>query len=457
MAEIAVPRFEHALNPITALAFLKLGTSGLYLLAGEGQFLKVFDDRNGKLIYTERVFGSQAIHGIACESLPQDAGNSGALLIWGGRYICLISIEAHLNTDGKPWCKTHQYMPEVLWDDWILDGCFQTPNHTDNESGRKIIEALLVTAHNDLLRLKLVAESAETSESRYLHRIASGPNSILYSAHMLWADDGWRLLVAAGTVFGEVLLWSFSFDQPVSSGVCLHHRFTGHEGSVFGVRISDVAQIGAVKRILASCSDDRTIRIWNISDSSKSEKVKFSADREPNEPEAGFLEAPNEADSTECLAVIMGHASRIWGLRFLAQSDEFWDLMSYGEDSTAQVWRVSPVLDKKGTMSTPHDHAYQLSHQTTYSYHSGKNLWAMAVFQEAREDWIVATGGADGCITKYKLNLHGTPARLSAWTSQYKMDEITKTRQTSSRENSTICADKAVSSTRAIFDSLKGS
>lgn len=456
MAEIAVPRFEHALNPITALSFLQLGTSGLYLLAGEGQFLKVFDDRKRKSICTERVFGSQAIHGIACESLPQDAGNSGAVVIWGGRSICLISIEAHLNADGAPWCKVLQNMPEVFWDDWILDGCFRTPSPTDSGSGHITIKAVLVTAHSDLLRLNLITGSAGTSDSRCLHRIASGPSSMLYSAHMLWADSGLRLLVAAGTVFGEVLLWSFPFDHPVSSGVCLHYRFTGHEGSVFGVRISDVTQTGDVKRILASCSDDRAIRIWNVSDSSNSERVKFSARRKINEPAKGFLEELNEADSTECLAVIMGHASRIWGLRFLAQTNESWDLISYGEDSTAQLWRASPVLDEKRTLSTPQDHAYQLSHQTTYSYHWGKNLWAMVVFQDARKEWNVATGGADGRITTYKPNLHGMPTQMSAWTGQYAMDEISKTLKTSYREAKPTYADRAASSTQKIFDSLEG-
>ena len=452
-----MPRVESALNPITALAFLKLPTSALYLLAGEGHFLKVFDERKRTLIYTERVFDSQAIHGIACESLPQDAGNSGAVLIWGGRSICLMSIEAHHDTDGKPRCKVFRYLPEAVWDDWILDGCFRTPNPADSGSGCKMIEAILVTAHNDLLRLKFVTESVETSEDRCLYRIASGPSSILYSAHMLWADDGCRVLVAAGTVFGEVLLWSFACDQSVSSEVCLHYRFTGHEGSVFGVRISDVAQTGAVKRILASCSDDRTIRIWNISDLNSGESLESSVERKLNKSKTGFLGEMNEADSTGCLAMIMGHASRIWGLRFLVQRNDFWDLISYAEDSTAQVWRASPVLDKKRTMSTPQDHIYQLSHQTTYSYHSGKNLWAMAVFEKNREDCIVATGGADGCITTYKPNLHGVSARMSAWTSQYTMDEIQKTMQTTYRGMCPKYADTSASSTRNIFDALKGS
>ena len=454
-----VPRIETALNPITALAFLRLATSEPYLLAGEGQFLKVFDDQRRQLIHTERVFDSQAIHGIACESLPQGAGHSGTLLIWGGRSICLclVSIEANLEVDGKTLVRFRQHMPEARWDDWILDGCFRPTDITDSRSGSNTIEAILVTAHNDLLRLKLVTGSVETSESRCLDRIASGPSSILYSAHMLWADNGWRLLVAAGTVFGEVLLWSFTFDQTVSSEVNLHYRFIGHEGSVFGVTISDAAQAGAVKRVLASCSDDRTVRIWNISDMSRIKKTKQSGNGDLNSSEAGLLENTSEAKSIGCLAMIMGHASRIWGLRFVSQKDGCWDLMSYGEDSTAQTWRVSPVLGNKRAISTPHEHTYQLSHQTMYSYHSGKNLWAMAIFQKAREDFCVATGGADGRITTYKPNLYGMPARTSAWTSQYTVGEIPKTIQARSRKMISKHADKVASLTRNIFDSLKGS
>lgn len=457
MVETIVPEIEGALNPITALAILRAGTSDPYLLVGEGQFLKVFDHQRSKSIHTEWVFDSQAIHGIVCKSSPQDAGNGGNVIIWGGRSVCLISIEADLDIDEKALLKVRQYMPEVLWDDWILAGCFRSTNVADSASGSNTVEANLVTAQNDLLRLRCVVEIAETRENHWLNRIASGPSSILYSAHVLWADAGRRLLVAAGTVFGEVLLWSCSSDDSESSRVFMHHKFAGHEGSVFGVRISEEAQTGAVKRILASCSDDRTIRIWDISHTSNSEQVKQVLDGEMNEPEAGLLEEPYKADSTGCLAMILGHSSRIWGLRFLAQKDRYWDLMSYGEDSTAQIWRVSPFLGKDQTFRTPHNHGYQLSHQTTYVYHSGKNLWATAAFREAGGDCIVATGGADGRIATYKPLLHGVLALGAAWTSQYTMDEISKTFHTTSSRLSLTQAKKAGSSTRNIFNSLKGS
>lgn len=458
MAEMIVPKIKSALNPITALTFLALGTSKSYLLAGQGQFLKIFDHWEMRLIHTERIFDSQAIHGIACESLPQDAGNSGTLLIWAGRSICLISIKVHLDRNEEPFIEVYQRTPEVLWDDWILHGCFRPVNVADSGGGSNTVGAILVTAHNDLLWLKSVDGMAETRGDPWLRCIASGPSSILYSAHMVWVDAGRRLLVAAGTLFGEVLLWSCIFDHYGlwSTEICLHYRFVGHEGSVFGVRISEVTQAGAVNRLLASCSDDRTIRIWNISDTSDSAKAKRLPDGDLSKSEAGLLETPKEADSTACLAMVMGHASRIWGLRFLTQEEGYWDLMSYGEDCATHTWRVSPILDKVRTIQTPRNRTFQLSHRATYSYHSGKNIWAMAVFLKRNDDFLVATGGADGRLTTYKPFLPGTSARTAAWTSQYKIDAIIKTIQIASNGISPK-GNKACSFTENIFGSIKGS
>ena len=452
-----MPQLGTALNPINALAFLGLGTSEPYLLAGEGQFLKVFDDERKYLIPPERMFDSQAIHGIACKSTPQGAGNSGTLLIWGGRSICLVSIDADFDVNGGPLIKFRRHMPEVLWDDWILDGCFRPIHVFDSGSGNYTVEAILVTAHNAILSLKVVTEMVETRGNHWLSRIASGPSSILYSAHTIWVDSGQRLLIAAGTVFGEVLLWSFLFGKSATPRVYLHYNFRGHEGSVFGVRISEEANKGSVKRILASCSDDRTIRIWNISDKSSSEKGKQLTDGKSSNREAGFLEDNKGAESIGFLAAIMGHASRIWGLRFLIQNGGRWDLMSYGEDGTAQVWRVGPVLGGGKASSMPQYHSFRLSHQTTYANHSGKNLWATAVFQQARQDCIVATGGSDGRITAYKPFLHDVSTHSDSWTGQYTIDEVSETLQTTPFEPRLPQAEQADPSIEEIFDSLKGS
>lgn len=455
MAATNEPSIETAIVPVTALAFLRLGTSKPYLLTGEGPLLKVFDGEGRAFIYTERIFDSQTIHGIACKCLPHEAGT---LLIWGGRSVCLISIETDVDINGQLLVvKTHQTMPEALWDDWILDGCLSNVRVSDRQSGRNLVEAFLVTAHNDIVGFESNAEFAEKRGNLRLYRTASGPSSILYSAHVIWVDAWRSLLIAAGTVFGEVLLWSLTFDHPESPVSCVHYRFTGHEGSVFGIRISDVVQTGAVRRVLVSCSDDRTIRIWNISNLSTGEKTKRITDEDLNRSENSLQYESSGAESTGCLAMIMGHASRIWGLYLLSQNAGCWDLLSYGEDSTAQAWHVSSVLKTGQTVLTPCDHSYRLSHQDTYSYHSGKNLWAMAVFQEGDEDCIVATGGADGRITTYTPRLLGKHAHIYAWTNQYTMDEVLRSLQSVSSELSPRRASKARSLTAIIFYSLEGS
>ncbi|KAM0799535.1 WD40-repeat-containing domain protein [Usnea florida] len=417
---------ESALNPITALEFLRIDVSQPYLLAGEGQSLKVFDIQKATLVHTKRIFDSQAIHGIACRPRPQGAGHDGVVLIWGGRSICLISIEIYSDRSQSSSIRVRESVPEILWDDWILDGCFRPANSADVGPTMNAVEAFLVTAHNKILLLDSSTGMAETEKTFELRCVGSGPTSILYSAHMLWADAGQRLLVAAGTVFGEVLFWSSACHHGMSPEVHLLYVFTGHEGSVFGVRISEVAQDGVVKRILASCSDDRTIRVWDISNTSSSDDQRLH-NKERIKSEAGSSRGIHEVEATRCVATIMGHASRIWGLRFLSDEDGCWNFMSYGEDSTAQLWSVGPVLREDGPLPTPLDDIYQLSHKCTYAFHSGKNLWALAVFPEADGDCIIATGGADGRITTYKPRLHGGPARSAACTSHYTMDEISKT------------------------------
>jgi WD40 repeat protein len=98
--------------------------------------------------------------------------------------------------------------------------------------------------------------------------LTSSTRSILYSAHLFWESQN-CVLVAAGTAFGEIIYWSWSHDADMGATSHVHRVFLGHEGSVFGVRISkelpsDCCQ--NLKRIIASCSDDRTIRIWDVSD-----------------------------------------------------------------------------------------------------------------------------------------------------------------------------------------------
>ncbi len=63
-------------------------------------------------------------------------------------------------------------------------------------------------------------------------------------------------LIAAGTVFQSILLWSASSLEETSPVLL---KLKGHEGVIFDVQfIRD--------DILASVSDDRSLRLWKLHD-----------------------------------------------------------------------------------------------------------------------------------------------------------------------------------------------
>ena len=415
---------------MTALAFLKIGSRTL-LLAGEGPSLRIYDHETRRLLLSEHIFKSQALHGICTRSTAKASGDenlSGNVLVWGGRSICLIAVESSSNHEGRNEICIRQIVRETQAEDWIFDACFSyvalKGSVLPSTSTKLVCTAVLVTAHNTLLSLYLPFSPINNAEvPPSLKCIAAGPRSVLYSAHVTCPRKG-RGLVAAGTVFGEVILWSFPTNlffvcpEIILPGH-LHHTFTGHEGSVFGVRISKEAAISSVgfpKRILASCSDDRTIRIWNISDLGLD-----AIDNDVQVLSRRTVEHLGDLDhiqNSPCLATVMGHSSRIWGLRFLHRHKDSWDLISYGEDSTLQVWRMRNSSPTRNSGKTLISEALLLRHQSTYAFHSGKNIWAVAEIIEPDNEFLVSMGGADGRIVSCRVGTEDTPHHGNVWSRQ---------------------------------------
>ena len=403
-------QLEHALNPITALAFVEVRRR-LLLLAGEGPCLKVFDYEAGKLISAEKVFDTQAIHGIAIlqGEASESAGNASVTcLIWGGRSICVIELANREEITVARGLQLRVVFQESTLSDWVLDAAFRPSKSGQQDGTAEICKIVLLTSHNVLFSLQHSVNLEHPAVATpKIKELAAGSRSVLYSAHIVWTTLQ-RLLIAAGTVFGEVLLWSTEVpnipgDAAVSASSRLIHTFLGHEGSVFGVRISQPLggeSIESGKRILASCSDDRTIRIWDISDIDIADHLdRLRQKSNPQIHDTGFGIDPVDADKNAnvCLAKNMGHDSRIWGLRFVSQNSGLWNLLSYGEDSTTQTWQLvrADMVTGNGT--------HTLSHNSAYAFHSGKNVWASDVFQWRDDNCVVATGGADGRIVCYVI------------------------------------------------------
>lgn len=349
-----------------------------------------------------RTFKGYNIHGflVLDQKEQNDGGHYVQVIAWGEYSLRLIDLfyandESHEQTKASLITASAEYLAP----DWMLAGC------TD-ESGN----AYLVTAHNALLGLRAVSEKTPTYRNAiHLRQLVAGVKTLLYSADITSLSDS-HVLIAAGTVFGEVIVWSCFLDNPSSPLGSIHHFFTGHEGSIFGVNISpEIPSLHGNQsgRLLASCSDDRTVRIWDISDcerKTRNDPSTYSTDGfELRSTGFGKEDGRNyELGSECCLAKAFGHISRIWGVRFLPMvggDRHRLSLLSFGEDATCLLWKLAWETPSEGS-------DFQLGQVSSFHNHSGKNIFSLDMHRVGPET-IIHTGGADGAIKTLRIHEGG--------------------------------------------------
>jgi WD40 repeat protein len=391
-----------------------LSVSNGLLFGAQGTSLSIYSQSSNQLLSSKIIFRSQIIHGIAAQNVSSQS--SLYLLIWGGRYLAVVHVAADAEVTNHSLRKVSLFLHDtVTLPDWIFDVSFQPQDARSslNQSGSQPEHAVLVTAHNVLFNVDIPRYSnfepgtrRKILEIQHLHL---GPRCILYSAHLKWASPT-EILVASGTAFGEIVAWSYNLAHINTFTVSPHLTLTGHEGSVFGVRISESIStgFGSSHRFLTSCSDDRTIRVWDISDLLLLPAVPTESEHS-NKQKAihttGFLsnlaDHASNATDEKCVAVAMGHLSRIWSVRYSysasAQTSPpmsfLLAIVSVGEDATCQRWDLS-FIEKESDLK------FSLKHARTQSNHYGKNIWSLALVESTGSpgDCSVITGGADSGI-----------------------------------------------------------
>lgn len=416
------------------------------------------------------MFDTQAVHGITSHQLSEHSTET-LLLIWGLRSVCVVQVRIGDDDENSQYgfrMTIQNVIAETETEDRILDACFLSARVDDRGSNGSVIEAALVTAHNVVLYLHALLDLTSNSATcASIYQLATGPRSILYSAHIIWKDSNTPGFVAAGTVCGEILYWSFRPDDAIRFGRSrqpgagvLHHTFEGHESSVFGVRISEEAtdeHSGLPKRILASCSDDRTIRIWDISSHLDGNSGNGLTKR-LIEPAFDGSDGDIDHKSSQSIAIAMGHASRIWGLRFLCDANSSRYLLSFGEDATAQVWhplRQPNAAVRHSSLSAKT--SLVLQNRVKNKFHSGKNIWACAVYQGSVSSNLVCTGGADGRIVCFDVQTPDVSPYgdgiSSRWTFQEAREGMSKACSPSELEEAKVPTRKLWSS---IFIAMEG-
>jgi WD repeat-containing protein 6 len=374
-----------------------------------------------EIVAQEQAFEFQSIHGIktqdtsAWEEQSTVGSTSISLLIWGGHRLAVGKITFASSSDSIDQPPASLAIgSEWETEDWILDANFAKQSSTI---------AYLVTAHNDVFMITL---DPLHDLVVVISKVASGPSSILYSAHIK-PVSATNILVAAGTVFGEVIAWlcylpaSGISDFETNWQSRTSHVFRGHTGSIFGVCLSDRVDPLSEhepRRLLASCSDDRTIRIWDVSDCDVASQTALNVCGQHQRllPQTGFGSIANAS-----IATSWGHSSRIWGVEFVHLSDGSFTsslrLISTGEDATCQVWELDwRRVTTSGDTLDHTERPLQLSQASMDHFHFGKHIWSHVHHQKNKKS-LMFTGGGDGKILARSVRTaEAEDSSLSIWT-----------------------------------------
>ena len=222
--------------------------------------------------------------------------------------------------------------------DWIWDIAFMS-------SPEQSLPRLLIgTAHNTVV---LWNPSRNAADHIYYGR----DRCILYSMSILNLHGDY--IVASGTVFTEVHIWSLA--SPDSPHICRQHA-----GVIFKLRWSEDG------RYLLSVSDDRSLIVWRHSCSSSLWDVveRTSA--------ATLLQ-----DGFSPFLRLYGHRARLWDCAFTPHC-----VLSTSEDCTVRVWGAA------GTCLA------------VLAGHKGKHVWCVAYDPRSG---VAASGGNDSSVKLWDI------------------------------------------------------
>jgi hypothetical protein len=224
---------------------------------------------------------------------------------------------------------------------------------------------------------------------------------ILYS--MTLEVEAHTVVVFAGTVYNQVLVWTADTTTAAAGTTAradqtvrpIIQKLCGHEGVLFKMSVHREAGL------VASVSDDRSVRLWRLRTDSGATKEGGVVPRSSSFVRSivGLAEG-SDCDSTDRLGfhqewAAWGHQARIWDVEFVrgrpsggGGAEEPAPLpcnlrvVTVGEDSQGLVWNMHGECVAK------------------FVGHTGRHVWSVAVDDTAN---IIATGGGDSNAKLWRM------------------------------------------------------
>lgn len=401
-SEVCLQKLDF-LGPMVALEVasvpisFKNETSILYFARGPLLMVQ-FMPRNSQQIYdkiaSKMLFEHSNISGIKSYT---NAGDFG-LIVWAGRSIAILIHKFDYSSECQSPTHTLISIFEIddNLDDNVLDSSILFSPHES--------KLIVGYAHNFI---DVMINNSKSSEAKFVHfqRFQCPDICVLFSLSLSVRNYD-EIVIASGTAFGKIILWKISTETNIESSISstkennknceILINIYGHEGVIFRMKWSND------NTKLLSISDDRTVRLWNLS-LTPPPILHENQIRNETEYSTHFV------SNYEQVFVGWGHVSRLWDVCFLDDSNndgtitcnriatasedgtiKIWnylgECLSTMKGHEGSVWRIMSVLNGQLLISGGNDGAIKLWHTMHHNRASSEDPSSFQIYLSI-PDW----------------------------------------------------------------------
>ncbi|DBA03265.1 TPA: hypothetical protein N0F65_011624 [Lagenidium giganteum] len=333
-----------------AVTLVHFSVDGSLLYVGVGATLYAYDTRTSELDATYQVMPRGILHGV--DFVETVNGLTNVAVFHGQKRVVCVHNLPQTPAAARAQQQLTSLSKVKSFSDWVYD-----VQVLARETSAEPLVAVGL-AHNFI-------QIWQPTTDTILRTVQCSERCILY-ALSFYGRSLSELMVASGTVFQQILLWSADKDTNSADAVATTAQtLHSHDGVIFKLTWSNDGSM------LASVSDDRTVQLW-----SNRNKSEFPA-KTTDLPDKQTARAQLLATEYSSVFRSWGHSARLWDVQFCA-----FGLATTSEESVCKVW------DFTGRCIA------------TLQGHMGRHVWRVGVHPNGN---MLATGGGDGAVKLWSL------------------------------------------------------